>query len=799
MAMRYLIPFILAAVCSARVFRSMRELAHHHEKQQILARAYHQEKGLFVQFTRDKLAKDKKENKETIKNIVQSGQFCTQVNVNFPAASIHIGFNILASEVIADTEDDQGRVTGQLSLMFGGSIGVGFHASLWGQGDISISGIVPKKATWSGDDYNPANKGDMVFKPDAEAKDGVGNKGMTTQIFWLLKQWFRRKLHDIYDKLGLGSVSTKKKLMDLSAAIHKDLDNHSDDKDDKRSTVKAENAAKGITTVPAQQKLFKTLQYLHYKFFDMIQQFTIKHYKDLIKGNQKSLEIWHKQVINAAYRKVYMGMCDYGSVLEHENPGKLNKKHKAAGATVCDVTDPRVSKMKCRKVDPSWHTYFGQHPVDERTTKAAMQLVCTFMKRGVLLDKPQGTNKGFTNLKNMLLLDRVYPQLSKLTTANLAKTVEVIVDKEHKLLRKFAVKTLNSANKPTKYIDLFGDIDVKNSPMLSQAIVLSYPPEKLEKELLDKIEKAQQQAAKGKTDQNCNMKASATIGMGLTVGSDIVGYCTPDSNPLQVVLAKKKAWGQKENSNKCELGDGIWKPLSSTFSLVLGSGTFYLDYHRTGLKATESHFGLQILLNPGKFALISPVGLCGAAGKIRKFFRELFTFTKLVGKESPLIAAIGTTMTFTAIAPLLMAFFTTVNGMLSTLLAELAQMSGMAAFAKELGKALAKMLKFDLMKKIGIKVEPVVMGYISMNVEIDASNPNDDVVSFGHEQYFGLALAGIPAVGFTVDVQGYLTFAVGVECKLAHDDAHEKAAPSVPGSKRINKGLKGKQARRASQ
>ena len=79
MTMRCFIPFILAAVCSARVFRSMRELAHHHEKQQILARAYHQEKGLFVQFTRDKLAKDKKENKETIKNIVQSGQFCTQV------------------------------------------------------------------------------------------------------------------------------------------------------------------------------------------------------------------------------------------------------------------------------------------------------------------------------------------------------------------------------------------------------------------------------------------------------------------------------------------------------------------------------------------------------------------------------------------------------------------------------------------------------------------------------------------------------------------------------------------------
>ena len=87
----------------------------------------------------------------------------------------------------------------------------------WGQGDISISGIVPKKATWSGNDYDEKKPGDMVFKPDAESKEGVKMAGMTTQVFWLLKQWFRRKINDIYDKLSLGSVSTKKKFMDLSA------------------------------------------------------------------------------------------------------------------------------------------------------------------------------------------------------------------------------------------------------------------------------------------------------------------------------------------------------------------------------------------------------------------------------------------------------------------------------------------------------------------------------------------------------------------------------------------------------
>ena len=96
-------------------------------------------------------------------------------------------------------------------------------------------------------------------------------------------------------------------------AIHEDLDDHSDDKDDEHSAVVAENAV-SIETVPAQQKLFKTLQYLHYKFFDMIQQFTQKYSETLKKGDKKSLEIWRRQVINAAYRKVCSSTCVYRKV-----------------------------------------------------------------------------------------------------------------------------------------------------------------------------------------------------------------------------------------------------------------------------------------------------------------------------------------------------------------------------------------------------------------------------------------------------------------------------------------------------
>ena len=65
-----------------------------------------------------------------------------------------------------------------------------------------------------------------------------------------------------------------------------------------------------------------------------------------------------------------MGICDFGSIFgSHEHPVELEKSHHAQGATECHNSEPKITKMKCRKVDESWHTYFGQHPVDKKTTK----------------------------------------------------------------------------------------------------------------------------------------------------------------------------------------------------------------------------------------------------------------------------------------------------------------------------------------------------------------------------------------------------------------------------------------------
>lgn len=176
--------------------------------------------------------------------------------------------------------------------------------------------------------------------------------------------------------------------------------------------------------------------------------------------------------------------------------------------------------------------------------------------------------------------------------------------------------------------------------------------------------------------------------------------------------------------------------------------------------------------------------LCPAAETIRTFFRNLFHIVSIGGKAPPLATAIGTNLAIATTAPILTTFFNTIiaaNGVLTGLLTELAKFAGLDQLGTSIVEALKKMFKVDLLKKSGIKVEPDVSGYISMNVEI-GSDSKEDKVEFAHEQYFGLKVAGIPAGVAAVDVQGYLTYAMGVECKLGAYNKDYKA-PAGSGNK----------------
>lgn len=305
----------------------------------------------------------------------------------------------------------------------------------------------------------------------------------------------------------------------------------------------------------------------------MVQQFTIINKEKLLKGD---LAVW-ANVIQSAFRKVYMGRCDYGAISSDENPTKLEKQG-PAGATVCKLSNPKVSKMKCRKVDALWHSKFGQHVVDEKTTKAAMQLMCTFMKRGVLLDNPLGTGKGFTNLENMLKHPDAYPQLL-LTKDNIVAAVTQILDQGKTLKRVFGVTDKDykpikdKTGKEIKYINNFGEkphIVASEAAMLTRGLVLSYPPDKLKTEFLDKLQELRDIQNKQVQDHSCEMKAEASISLGLTIGESIVGFCTPDSNPFQAITTKKREWGQKNGEQK--LRTRRWCVEAARVDLFFGIG-----------------------------------------------------------------------------------------------------------------------------------------------------------------------------------------------------------------------------------
>merc|ERR1712193_506742 len=117
------------------------------------------------------------------------------------------------------------------------------------------------------------------------------------------------------------------------------------------------------------------------------------------------------------------------------------------------------------------------------------------------------------------------------------------------------------------------------------------------------------------------------------------------------------------------------------------------------------------------------------------------------------------------VQPLIQGFFTTVHSQIATFVTGLARHAGLAQFAQTLQDSLMKWLNPRLLARFGAEGVLDKMGYISMDVQIGAQR-KDDTVEFAHEQYIGVKLADIKPEVF-VSPQAYLTFAMGVECKLS--------------------------------
>merc|ERR1711981_409238 len=75
---------------------------------------------------------------------------------------------------------------------------------------------------------------------------------------------------------------------------------------------------------------------------------------------------------------------------------------------------------------------------------------------------------------------------------------------------------------------------------------------------------------------NCQMEAEVQYDIAATVGTDPVGYCTPDSNTLQIVTSKVNKFASHTDTNKCELGKRTEGDRTTTYTLSMG-GMFYFD------------------------------------------------------------------------------------------------------------------------------------------------------------------------------------------------------------------------------
>ena len=125
---------------------------------------------------------------------------------------------------------------------------------------------------------------------------------------------------------------------------------------------------------------------------------------------------------------------------------------------------------------------------------------------------------------------------------------------------------------------------------------------------------------------NCQMEAEVQWDLAATVGADPVGYCTPDSNTLQVVSSKVNKFASHTDAKKCELGKRTEGDRVTTYTLSMG-GMFYFDI-TTGDKK-DAGVGFRILLkNAGAFGSKagSLEGLCtsGFGHAIKNIMRGIF-------------------------------------------------------------------------------------------------------------------------------------------------------------------------------
>lgn len=279
----------------------------------------------------------------------------------------------------------------------------------------------------------------------------------------------------------------------------------------------------------------------------------------------------YRETIEKAWRKVYLGVAEVDAIRVF---GVVLYKYRIDCRDIPGAYDRTTNKVK----DP---------------TKAIMPLMCAWMKYGGSLEVPStgwvfNDGKGNMNLKNSLI--HLYKELFPVPSGNANDP-----NFESWILR------LRTGNDPDMQVavaerssflggwtdDTTHGININAFNCHAVHAILALPADEVMNSLtamMDDLADAGKEfengvmASKGcrgepATDCCGLQKVSLSGTFGVTVGDSSVGFCTPDTNPFQVIRAKALEWEVDAVATKaggvgliktrvgyCFLGTGEWQP-----------------------------------------------------------------------------------------------------------------------------------------------------------------------------------------------------------------------------------------------
>jgi hypothetical protein len=318
-----------------------------------------------------------------------------------------------------------------------------------------------------------------------------------------------------------------------------------------------------------------------------------------------------------------------------------------------------------------WNLQTYNEPAKKESIAKAMGLMCFYFKNGVSL--PGAGKSGFFSKSNIRAMIEVeYKSLMDKFEANKAEFVNSIVALETKVMaagtdvvKLGALPTIQLIETMRPVARMIGDpnygdgshfVDMLELEVMTPMIWLGAGDAAIVKSAVEAVGKQLEDA--NRPTIPCSMKITFSSSFHITAGgssadnfgANDVGFCTPDSNPLQFNIGKAKVItalctpGTSCAQDQCNDLKGEWKAAEATATYCLPSGTLYFDLFRKSNEANKAYWGLGFRVLMKNSALLASVkalvtgvatgldeaslkALCVIGTPLKTFFRGMFLGT----------------------------------------------------------------------------------------------------------------------------------------------------------------------------